>query len=329
MMWLMKSDTGRLDELDQRIVAALQVDGRASWRRIAGVLREPERTVARRGARLLSTESVAVRGFALRGEMVVLRLNCAPSALRVAATALARRPDTTFTYLMTGAADCAVEISCPSHRLAALVLDELPGTPGLVTSSTNPVLRYFRGVHEWQPGLLSADEAADMAEFPPVTTYATTPDQPRSPEERQLVRLLTEDGRRTNEELAVLARMSEPTVRRRIDTMRREGRLLVRAVVDPALLGLPVEALLWMKMSPRFIDLVGESLLDSDFVRYAVATAGEYQLLVHVAITDTGALHEFITTAPWAEHVDVVETSMIIDAPKRTGVLHPSLRNEQ
>lgn len=325
----MESEKSRLDEFDQRIVAALQVDGRASWRRIAGVLREPERTVARRGARLLSAGSVAVRGFALRGEMVVLRLNCAPSALRVAATSLARRPDTTFTYLMTGAADCTVEISCPAHRLAALVLDELPGTPGLVSSSTNPVLRYFRGVHEWQPGLLSADEVAAMTEFPLVRTYTATPEQPRGPEERLLVRLLTEDGRRTNEELAVLARLSEPTVRRRIDAMRREGRLLVRAVVDPVLLGLPVEALLWMKMSPRFVDVVGEALLDSHFVRYAAATAGEYQLLVHVAITDTTALHEFITTAPWAEHVDMVETSMIVAAPKRTGVLHPSLRDEQ
>ncbi len=328
-MWLMESETVRLDELDQRIVAALQIDGRASWRSVAGVLGEAERTVARRGSRLVSTGTVAVRGFALRGEMVVLRLHCAPSALRVAATTLARRSDTTFTYLVTGAADCAAEISCPAHRLAALVLDELPGTPGLVSSSTNPVLRYFRGVHEWQPGILTSDEVADLTEYA-LDKYAwTNSDQPRNQEERALAALLAEDGRRTNEELAVLTRTSEPTVRRRIDTMRREGRLLVRAVVDPARLGLPVEALLWMKMSPQLVDVVGESLLDSQYVRYAAAIAGEYQLLVHVAITDTPALHEFITTAPWAEHVDMVEMSVIVAAPKRTGVLQPSLRDDQ
>lgn len=53
-----------LDELDKRVVGALQVDDRASWRRIADVIGAPERTVARRGARLLSTGSVVVNGFA-------------------------------------------------------------------------------------------------------------------------------------------------------------------------------------------------------------------------------------------------------------------------
>jgi DNA-binding Lrp family transcriptional regulator len=43
-----------LDELDRRIVGALQIDGRASWRRIAEVLGEPERTIARRGSALAS-----------------------------------------------------------------------------------------------------------------------------------------------------------------------------------------------------------------------------------------------------------------------------------
>lgn len=38
-----------LDSLDRRIVAALQVNGRAGWRRIAAVLDIAERTVAARG----------------------------------------------------------------------------------------------------------------------------------------------------------------------------------------------------------------------------------------------------------------------------------------
>jgi hypothetical protein len=41
-----------LDPRERRIVVALQLDGRSSWRRIAEVLDEPERTVARRGGEL-------------------------------------------------------------------------------------------------------------------------------------------------------------------------------------------------------------------------------------------------------------------------------------
>ncbi|PXY22562.1 Lrp/AsnC family transcriptional regulator [Prauserella muralis] len=321
----MATEVTQLDTLDKRIIAALQLDGRASWHRIARVLGEPERTVARRGARLLAGGKVVVHGLARHGDMAVLRLRCNPGMLRVAATAMARRADTTFTYLITGSADCAVEISCPPQSFESLLLDELPSTPGLVSCSTNPSLRYYRSVHQWQPDLLTAEEIAELDPVAPVSTGPGA--QSYSKDEQLLVRLLAEDGRRPGEELAALSGLSEPTVRRRIDTMRRQGRLLLRAVVEPALLGLPLEALLWVKAPPRSVDTVGEALLASPTVRYAVALAGEYQLLVHVATTDIRALHEFVTTSAWVDDVDSVETAMIVAAPKRTGVPHPSLRS--
>lgn len=328
-MWRMKQPVAGLDELDQRVVAALQVDGRASWRRIAEVIGAPERTVARRGARLLATGAVVVSGFAPRGEMVIVRLRCTPGAQRVAGAAIARRQDATFSYLITGPADCAAEINCPPNRLAALALDELPGIPGLVSSSTDPVVRYFRAVHQWQPGLLTPEEAEALSDFPAITPQPALAANPLSREERLLVQLLSEDGRRTNEELAALSGMSEATVRRRIDSLRRQGRLYLRAVVEPALLGLPVEALLWLKAHPRFVGEIGEALIQSHYVRYAAATTGEYQLLVHVAVPDVMTLHQFTTSGTWAEHVDMIETSMLLAAPKRTGVLHSSLRQEE
>src|SRR5690606_1667553 len=93
--------------------------------------------------------------------------------------------------------------------------------------------------------------------------------------------------------------------------------------------GLPVEALLWLKAHPRFVGEIGEALIQSHYVRYAAATTGEYQLLVHVAVPDVMTLHQFTTSGTWAEHVDMIETSMLLAAPKRTGVLHSSLRQEE
>ncbi|MPY81231.1 MAG: AsnC family transcriptional regulator, partial [Actinophytocola sp.] len=101
----------RIDELDRRIVAALQVDGRAPWRKIAAVLDEPERTVARRGSRLLDERVVMVTGIAIGdriaySEPAVVSMQCSPGTVRVAAASLARREESTFTYVMTGPADC-------------------------------------------------------------------------------------------------------------------------------------------------------------------------------------------------------------------------------
>jgi hypothetical protein len=95
----------------------------------------------------------------------------------------------------------------------------------------------------------------------------------------------------------------------------------VRAVVEPALLGLPVEAILWIKTAPRHVDLVGQQLLKSPQVRYAAAIMGEHQILADVTVPDKLALHHFVTAADWLRQVDSVETSLVLDSLKRSGVL--------
>lgn len=311
-----------VDALDRRIIGALQVDGRASWRRIAAALDEPERTVARHGARLLEERVVVVTGLGVRGGAVLVRGQCLQAAARVAAGALARHPDTTFAYMLTGAADCLAEVMCPADRLAALTLDELPGIPGLVQSSTLPVLRYFRTIHDWQPGILTDAEADTIREYPQLTPL---PPEDRviglSREERTMLRALGEDGRRTHEEIARIAGVSEPTVRRRVDWMRRSGVLHIRAVVDPAVLGLPVQAILWVKAAPTKVEAVGETLLSSPLVRYVAAVMGEHQIVADVTVPDRTALFEFVTRSPWVRHTESIETSLVIHTLKRSGVL--------
>ncbi|WP_116040338.1 Lrp/AsnC family transcriptional regulator [Amycolatopsis palatopharyngis] len=315
------------DRLDLRIVAALQIDGRASWRKIAAVLGEPERTVARRGSRLIDERVVVVTGLAPRdrvaySEPAIVSMQCSPGTIRVAAASLARRNDTTLTYVMTGPVDCVAEVWCPPDRLPSLLLDELPGTPGLVRILSYPILRYYRTVHEWQPGILERDEVASLAADRPLPPTDIGGEAPRtSREDRTILRALAEDGRQTHEELARLAGVSEATVRRRIEALRAEARLFFRAVVEPATLGLPVESLLWIKAAPDAVDLIGERILESHFVRYAAAITGPYQLLVDVTLPNKAALHEFTTRSPWLAHASGIEVTLLVEALKRSAVL--------
>ncbi|MFC3454901.1 Lrp/AsnC family transcriptional regulator [Amycolatopsis speibonae] len=114
----------------------------------------------------------------------LVRARCRPGLARTAGTALARRPETSFCYLLTGQA-------------------ELAELPQLTPQSRQP----------------DGDEL--------------TPDE-LTPDERALVRALREDGRRTHEELARLAGVSESTARRRVESLRRSGAMYIRAVVEPA-----------------------------------------------------------------------------------------------
>ncbi|MFB7716104.1 Lrp/AsnC family transcriptional regulator [Nocardia sp. NPDC056100] len=314
-----------LDELDRRIVGALQIDGRAAWSRIAAVLGEPERTVARHGNRLLESGAVTVTALAPRGDSVLVRIRCAPGTAGVCGRTLAHRPDAIFSYVLTGSVDCVAEIICLPEQVADLVLQELPGIAGLVESNTLPVLRYFRTVHEWRPALLTAAEVEALTEQPPITPEPTgVGGQRLGREERLMLRALAEDGRRTYDEIARIAGVSEPTARRRVEALRRTGAVHIRAVVAPAALGLGVEALLWIRTQPGTVELVGQLLLKSPYVRYAAVIMGDHQIVADVAVPDKLSLYQLLTSAEWVAHVDSVETSMVIDVLKTSGVQRQS-----
>lgn len=317
------SSPQRFDELDQRITAALQIDGRAAWRTIAGALGEQERTVARRGAQLLDSGVVRVTGLAKRGDALLVRVRCARGTARMAGRALATRPDTTFSYLLTGPVDCVAELVCPAATLNTLLLDELPATPGVKSCESLPILRYFRTVHEWRPAVLRPDEVAALGPVPVVTPPPSSVGDSGTPTDRAIIRALREDGRVTHDELARLAGVSPSTARRRVEAMRADGTLLIRAVVNPAQLGLSVHALLWIRTTPTAVETTGAALLESPYVRYAAAISGGFQLVAEVAVPDRAALHAFITRGDWLTHVDSVESALVMQAIKSSGVPMP------
>jgi DNA-binding Lrp family transcriptional regulator len=316
-----------LDDLDRRIVGALQVDGRAPWRRVAEVLGEPERTVSRRGTVLLDSGVVVVSGWHTPGAASIVSVRSTPQTVKLAASALAHRPDTTFTYTLTGPVDCVTEIRTAPGSLPALIHDDLPGTPGLVAMSTLPVMRYFRTGFQWQPDLITPEQAAALREIDPPPQSPDHPATPLSRDDRAILRTLATDGRMPYDKVARTVGVSEATARRRVEALRHEGKLTIRAVVEPQHLGLPVEAVLWIKASPGNIDEIGESLAHHSSVRYAAAIMGEYQLLADVIVSSRNTLHEFITRSPALLRATAVDTTLVITALKRSGVLAQELRS--
>ncbi|WP_149822910.1 Lrp/AsnC family transcriptional regulator [Streptomyces tailanensis] len=322
------------DLLDRRIISALQIDGRASWHRIAAALDEPERTVVRRGTRLLESGLVRIGAMAVRGRSTVVGVRCAPGRARVAATALARRPDCVFAHVLTGAPDCVAELLCPRERLAGLVMDELSGLPGVVETLTLPVLRHVRTIREWHAGLLTDSEIAALREgarpgFPSTADPIpfTDPATELARADRLLLHALAEDGRRTYDELARVAGVSEATARRRLTTLRRTGRVRIRAVIEPAVLGLPVEAVLRVRTPPAKVETVTAALAQSAHVRYASFVTGERQLLTLTAFPDEATLHTFVTRSPWLHDVESMDVSLVLTTLKRGGMLAPWLRD--
>ncbi|WP_300007200.1 Lrp/AsnC family transcriptional regulator [Pseudonocardia sp.] len=320
----MRTVKGTLDALDRRIVGALQVDGRLAWDRIAPVLDEPVGAVARRGQRLLGCGIVQVIGVPAPEAGTVVALRSDPGQERVAALALARRRDTRYAHLLTGPAGAMAEIGCPPDRLARLVGDELPRLPGLVEASAATVLRYVRTADEWRPGLLGADECDALTEYLPPPGHAPfgeRKDLGRA--DRMLLTALSLDGRRGDAELADATGLSRTAVPRRIDRLRRDGRLRIRVVVDPARLGFGLRAVLRAAAAPRDVPAVAAAVAREPWVLRASCVSGDRPLLLEVAVPSVDALHELTTGAAWLDAVTALESAVVVATPKDGGLFGP------
>src|SRR3954451_20679006 len=115
------ADFPHLDASDRQIVEALQVNGRASWRKIATALGATESTVTRRGQQLLAGRAVAVTGVLdhLRcglGISIYMRFRARSGRALELARAIAALSAPRFVTLTIGSFDVAAEVVVPSHR---------------------------------------------------------------------------------------------------------------------------------------------------------------------------------------------------------------------
>ncbi|MGP0224923.1 AsnC family transcriptional regulator [Paenarthrobacter sp. NCHU4564] len=307
------------DPLERQIVAALQLDPRCPWRKMAAVLGEAERTVARRGAQLLESGAVAVVGVRPRPAAVLVEMRCNPGTVRAAAQALAQRHDTTFVYTTTGTGDCVAEILTDPNRMGDVLSDELPSTIGLRDSTSYPVLRYFRTIRGWRPEVLSAERAEALRSVLTQDSGILEAQQQLNRQDTELVDALCVDGRMSFEALGRRVGVSEATARRRSEWLLSNNQVQLRAVVEPTAFGLAVEALLWIRASPQHVEQLGKSLAELPTVRYAAAIAGDYQIVADVTVGDMSALYRFITASDWAQFAAGVDVSILLDARKRGG----------
>ncbi|GAA3710525.1 AsnC family transcriptional regulator [Zhihengliuella alba] len=311
-----------LDELERRIVAALQINPRASWRTVAAALGEHERSVARRGAELLDGGRVAAVGIRAREASLLVRARCVPGSAPVTAESLANRADSSFSYMVTGSTDVVAEILTTRGQLAHLLSVELATTPGVARAETLPVLKYFRTIRSWRVGALTPHESEAMGEGRRPEANDRPTDRPLSAQDQDIVGCLISNARMSFEEIARRSGVSETTARRRVDWLLANDVVQLRVLVEPAAVGLPLEALVWLRVAPDRLERIGQSLRRDPRVRYAAALAGSSQLVVDVTLATSEDLYRFVTESEWSSGVESFDISMVVRARKRGGRLN-------
>lgn len=304
------ADYAILDEADQALVRALRQDGRAAWSQLASVLGMSEQTVARRYRRLHAADLLRVVGVPIGRRLGysewLFRIQCTPNSAQVVALALAGRQDILWIDLLAG----GTEIICFPHARSArarddLLLDKLPRTGKIVGVSAQAVLRHFL------PGAVPRD----------------TPRPQLDQDDERLLRELARDGRAGYAELATAIGKSETTVKRRLEQLVNAGALAFGAEIDPALLGMETEAVLWLSVAPARLEQVGLTLSGHEEIKYVAATTGPTNLVAMLTCRDADAFYDYLTLTLGAmPDVHIVETSPLIRNIKRSGFVKDGVR---
>lgn len=287
------------DDLDRGLLHALQVDGRAPFRRIGEVLAVADQTVARRYARLRSTRALRVLGLsdpaAVDEVQWMVRVRATPEAAGEIADALARRRDTSWISLCSGGTE--IVGTAYGAGVGPLLLEALPRTRHVLDVRADQVLHVFYG-GAGEPftkhGPLDDAQVARLTEHLPVP--AGSP--PRlDAVDRRILEVLRDDGRATVEELTAATEVSAGTVRRRLHDLRAGGVLHLDVDVDLGMFELAVRTMLWLTVAPADLDAAGRALAAHGEVAFVAATTGRANVFASVSTRDTAALYRYLTTA--------------------------------
>ncbi|MGC9544827.1 Lrp/AsnC family transcriptional regulator [Streptomyces sp. UG1] len=328
------NESDNLEWIDQRIVAALQVNPRAGVAEMGRILGEHERSVARRVQRLLAAGVVhcTAEYDMLRcglGHAVQVRLKTRRDCLEAVTGALAKRTDVPNVAAVSGGSGLlwCVVLAPSQPLLHSLMAEGIPGLPDADVLDAHITLRHFKTEAQWHAPVLTEEEETRLRAsiVQPLPSLADRYEL--TPTDQLVAESLIGDARISLTDLARELGFSTATAGRRVAALLERRVLHLRTVVDPARVGRPVEARVRLKVHPAGIETVGESLAACPDVRFCAAVTGRHNLLADVCLEHETHLYGFLTDRLGSfPHILDLDTEIVTHTYKRGPVLNGVLQ---
>jgi DNA-binding Lrp family transcriptional regulator len=288
-----------MDEVDEAIVALLEVDGRLTHRDVARAIGLSRSSAAIRVQRLLTSGQVVVRGVVHpavigRGSLAHVGLAVRGRAAPLAAE-IARRDDVPFLSLSSGQYGLVAEVRAASPRDVDRTISELRSLDGVMGVDTLTYVEVVRDVIG-PVGDVSTDvDAVDLA----------------------LLRALQDDGRASYVDLAEVVGLSAAGARRRVVRLVESQVVRVGAVVRHSGQDRQSAMGLGIRLAGDHHQVVDELKAMSSVI-FVARTLGRFDVLVTVRAFAAAQLVELLDTVralpgvngidSWA-HLEVVKES--------------------
>ena len=112
---------------------------------------------------------------------------------------------------------------------------------------------------------------------------------------RAIIKMLQQDGRLPYKDIAQSLKVSEGTIRNRVQSMKKSGALKIVALADPMVIRYQADAMIGIKTaSPATPRDVAERLAQLGEVVYVLWVSGRYDLLIEVVCETGNAFQNFL-----------------------------------
>jgi Lrp/AsnC family transcriptional regulator for asnA, asnC and gidA len=112
--------------------------------------------------------------------------------------------------------------------------------------------------------------------------------------DKKLIKLLQEDGRRTNQALARQLKISRATALRRIRKLIEGQIIRITAFVDPSRVGSPTGVLFALEVTRHNVESVMEVLAEQPMIGIPIKTAGRFNILALAIFNSIDELSQFV-----------------------------------
>ncbi|MCX2749151.1 AsnC family transcriptional regulator [Arthrobacter sp. MI7-26] len=311
-----------ISETDLEIVNALQINPRADWSRVGGVLGLSGPTVARRWNALAEqglawiTPAPGAR-YLSAGWSAFISLSSLPSENEALVQKLCEEPAFGTVSLVSGSHDLFVDCFASSHEeLMDIVTGSFAGLPGVTHREVVFVTKLYRQASDWRSGTLEPARARLMSAEPLTAPAAYAPDRL----DASLLEELAQDGRASWAELGAACGISPQTARRRVERFLASGYMTLRCDTSASAQQGLREVSLILNVPAHFLDGVGRYFAPLPNCRLSAQVLGAQNLLVTLWVRDylevQGHERELAERAPGSA---VISRQAVVRNYKRLG----------
>ncbi len=307
------------DEMDLRLVHALQAAPRATWHELGQSLGVDPATAARRWQALVDAGSARVTAYpdvrlwAQDHCNAFIEVDLQPTARAHAVEVLSRIPQIASISIISSGRDLFLTVLTQDlATLSRVVLERLQQLPGLRGTRTHAITTVYGEGNHWRLDALEPQRHAHI----PAKTRGVWKDHHRA-----VLRAL-DDGRKPAAEIAAHTARSGSTVRRWLTEMIDSGLLSLRCEVAQPVTGWPVAATFWARVPPDELHRTATTLTELPEVRLCAAVTGADNLVMTLWLRSLGDIQRL--EAELARHLPALtltDRAVTLRAAKRMGCL--------